>query len=813
MINNILHISSLGSWSDRTRGVEDRKFGITIGKLYSMLQKLQTYSFSKVVGVPHQRFLSSVQEVPCTQNVTPLSATAEDVTLQQSAPLLVNVRSCSATRKNEDVFLHVVYNDDTQRIVAAERAHSDGVPHGSLDITKLKQGYVDTDVHKRLYFRVDDADYHVGNAKPLHEDTIFKIRDRNETEKCYLNKLPGGRRSRECPCSVPFMPSVHSSVSLVALLKEGFTYDVWRQDGGGFAVQCEYDTADSLLGRSLVLRELKNYAPPEKHDYRQPRIVRIPMQPELGEAIAFNEIVRFRGPYIRKFGLFKQGIRKCDTSVWKTRLRQRRRYLERGTEITDAVFTHDFVADAEVEPLRVFEDMDRVYLADPPGRGIVFLEHQDSKFKAAQGSDIDHPFYVRIQRKGEYEYYCNLKLDEEDEVCRYVRRHELPYILSSMSLQDSTQLSSQLQHMLPSVTITDRVVDGAESSEQANQRDDNDAMAYGLRHERDALLTLQHHLDAVDFGKYEVVSNTARSFQTNGGVRTTPDGFVLESNTIVAVVEAKTHVSAKSVMKTPSDPAIAQLTLHMQATSVKKGILISWSMQHSMVFELDELVLKQSSPVRSVVYKRDELQKPLHTCLPRTIPFRMTDSILELTYEDAVYTMRPIPCVPEHSGARRHDVSIRTLDDCADETCFVEWHDGTRTRNAAAALFTTRGTTFSQGLVVQPYTATANATNLVVEKPAQPTLTWLRLHVDGRCVDVFAQDSKQSIQSHMSLLPSVRRSEHWKNWWTELMTLVALDSDARRGVMIVIDPEVKNADCESGAIHACLLYTSDAADE
>ncbi len=918
MTTNILHVSPSGSWSDRSDNIEKRKYGIVFGKLYSALRKLQRYSIhgTQFLSKPLRRFLTSVEEVPCTFNAVKVNKKVDvqhgHVLESFVQPLILNVKSCRILKDGDEYFLRVEYRDGTHReikglqtdaYIIKYKAH----PNNVVALHSLKRNDNVNDKEKTISFQVKGDTYFVKNEKPFDADTIFSVKDSvNHSNVCYLNKPIYDLQSGECPYDVPFMPNTHTAVSIVNLLQKGFIFDVKLVNGSMSTVVCvngmhRTATAACTPPTTLVLKKLPKINLPMNTDILQPRMVEI-NRDDVDDSDTYLDdencihcklVSQFRGPYIRNFSSdqYRQASRKCDTSTWKKRLHRRQRYVEHSREPPERQFTIENLGD--VSPQILFSQLTRIDLRSEKKQGVVHLEFDSSKNVFAPKSDTVErfPYYVSISRMcgtdSVREYYCNLKLHEEPSVCAYVRGHDSPYVLSAIRLKDTWDVDRNFQSS-PPPKCTKRVMDGGPSSGTGTTQDDNEAMAYGLRHEQDALLTLQQYLDTHAHNKYVIVSNKHLSFELNN-TKTTPDGFVYEkeSGTFIAVVEAKSHMSG-FVMTTPRQKAVDQLRMHMDSTGLRRGFLVSWAIKHSMIYEYEYADIVHQQLVRSVVHKSAPESTPLHdSIVKKKVHARISKSTVDMICDDKVHTMRNIPCVPTYSLVDRYGTSrgIQKVDSCADDTCEVHFYNGTRAQNTPAEVFTSPilCIRFQVSFVASPETydvisCNPDSNNLFVnshflfrpkggqtwkycdaltdidsrdfriEHKSQPyahkvghsyraecdesdgqlkvttvhsnyaPTTWLRITKNGTCSGVFAQDSKQSIQRHLSCLRTVQRlyelanPNAWMNWWTGLMVLIALDPDLRKGTIIVIDPDISCAECERSAVAAAVMMAEMCAD-
>ena len=180
------------------------------------------------------------------------------------------------------------------------------------------------------------------------------------------------------------------------------------------------------------------------------------------------------------------------------------------------------------------------------------------------------PFYIRLRRDRHSEancldVFCNIRIHSEPAVSLYVKAHDAPLSVSCRRLSKLKLLSDgksvgvnvqciseddssathtwdDLTLAFPSgaVTVRPRGFDGTQSAsvERSNGGEFNDAMAYGLRHEEDALLTLQDWLDTTRAALI-VVKNPDLTF-VRDSLSATPDGLVV-SMPIRVTIDEKGH--------------------------------------------------------------------------------------------------------------------------------------------------------------------------------------------------------------------------------------------------------------------------------
>ena len=119
--------------------------------------------------------------------------------------------------------------------------------------------------------------------------------------------------------------------------------------------------------------------------------------------------------------------------------------------------------------------------------------------------------------------------------------------------------------------------------------------AYGL-HEKDALLTLMHHLETSKTGKYEVVHNTNFYKMMNVEFGGTPDGFVFKNEELYATVEVKCHnpptppflkVPERVELQAYSHVALVNSLFDDSSNKVSHCFVVSWTPKESRIFEYE----------------------------------------------------------------------------------------------------------------------------------------------------------------------------------------------------------------------------------
>ena len=152
-------------------------------------------------------------------------------------------------------------------------------------------------------------------------------------------------------------------------------------------------------------------------------------------------------------------------------------------------------------------------------------------------SDATHPpFYLRLENPATnaLEFFCNLQFHPDDAVCAYVRANDCPTDLTAGGLRELPDANTTDTPYPWSLQCKKRNADAVQSASKPTRDDYTEAMAYGHRHEEDALLTLQQYLHTCMFGCYYVLKNPHYSFyKSNNEEKATPDGFVFALNVVM----------------------------------------------------------------------------------------------------------------------------------------------------------------------------------------------------------------------------------------------------------------------------------------
>ena len=143
------------------------------------------------------------------------------------------------------------------------------------------------------------------------------------------------------------------------------------------------------------------------------------------------------------------------------------------------------------------------------------------------------PFYLKMRRTFDstatdrFDYFCNTKLHDDEAVDAHLRGHDTPIDVTNYRIPEFTG-----DH----ISWRSRDADGWKTDDVSKPRstarqfefEDTVFTDYGHRHEDDALITLQHHLD-FKYGpnRLLVMSNPKLSlYDTDNKKKATPDGVV-----------------------------------------------------------------------------------------------------------------------------------------------------------------------------------------------------------------------------------------------------------------------------------------------
>tara|TARA_B100001741_G_scaffold313776_2_gene321909 strand:- start:2508 stop:5237 length:2730 start_codon:yes stop_codon:yes gene_type:complete len=415
------------------------------------------------------------------------------------------------------------------------------------------------------------------NDMSLDEDSVFKIEN-----SCFLNKP----HPQICPEFVPFLP-VSTDCSFVQVLHEDCIYDVEIDKKNYMVIAVkEEDNKDNLFLR--VLDKL-----PDKVDYSKPRRLDTDnsvLQAKIvqGNNTEFKEIHRvkkYRGPCI--FNNFSQFFTKdCKVTYMDNVVQSNKQgplAFESGFEITDL--------------------QNLIPVLYPPTDKAKIQKIKDDSSKS-EGKE-----YFHIPGVG-YNYYLNRRFApmEVEEGIRF-KCGLSPYLKGRMGFSKiltSSRLKSVDVSMPSMITLfaskSERDGSIATSStlySKARQtkepKPDAIITAYGL-HEKDALLTLMHHLETSKTGEYEVVHNTHFYKMKNVEFGGTPDGFVFKDNKLYATVEVKCHnpptppflkVPERVELQAYSHVALVN-SLVDNEMKINHCFVVSWTPKESRIFEYEK---------------------------------------------------------------------------------------------------------------------------------------------------------------------------------------------------------------------------------
>jgi hypothetical protein len=155
------------------------------------------------------------------------------------------------------------------------------------------------------------------------------------------------------------------------------------------------------------------------------------------------------------------------------------------------------------------------------------------------------PFYLKMRRTSDstdrFDYFCNTKLHDDEAVDAHLRGHDTPidvtnYRMPSLEKKEFFGDDLAWKHRDADGWKTDDVSRPRSTNARQFEFEDTVFTDYGHRHEDDALITLQHHLD-FKYGpnRLLVMSNPKLSLYGEDR-KATPDGVVM--NMPLLVVEA-----------------------------------------------------------------------------------------------------------------------------------------------------------------------------------------------------------------------------------------------------------------------------------
>ena len=157
------------------------------------------------------------------------------------------------------------------------------------------------------------------------------------------------------------------------------------------------------------------------------------------------------------------------------------------------------------------------------------------------------PFYFKMRRASDahdtFDFFCNTRLHASEAICAHVRAHDAPLDVTSYHMprfevkdfcRDDALGVSKFWDVRQADAYQTADVRQRETLVDLLQFEDDDTAwtDYGHRHEDDALITLQHHLDfKYGPGTFLVLANPKYSFRNE--FKATPDGLVLQLPLVV----------------------------------------------------------------------------------------------------------------------------------------------------------------------------------------------------------------------------------------------------------------------------------------
>lgn len=145
----------------------------------------------------------------------------------------------------------------------------------------------------------------------------------------------------------------------------------------------------------------------------------------------------------------------------------------------------------------------------------------------------DIPFFIRLRgASGGVDLLCNLKLNDEQAVCSYVRTHDAPVAVTSHLLEqvkyvdDKCQVEGYETHGRTTLLFDDKELSpvprhpklnyesASKTTLVARARQDPYPLRFGNVHELDAMVTLRHHIEQQDnTPSIEILANPSVSFK------------------------------------------------------------------------------------------------------------------------------------------------------------------------------------------------------------------------------------------------------------------------------------------------------------
>lgn len=834
-----------------------RLYGIFIGKLYNYLFRLQSYTFSDVEGVPIRRFLEGVTETSCTPNAlsvkavrTHSGARREGKVLPHyvttvrpddgsSTPLLNNAARVieHADRTGLVTYVTVEYLDGTAATVSTDTRTPDlqAVHVVDAQLRNVSVGRRDaSDLTDRelceTYVRFGESRHsYVKNVRPYGRETVFKVREEADQHDlgCFLNtRMPKMPRST-CPTSMPFLPPVSSKVHICNLLREGFVFEV-STNGGVSMVKAEADRNGAFVLRTFDTAETLS----SNHgDVSRPRYLRWnePAVAPTGAVVGVHEVLNARGPLVTDLAdSYAQRDNECHTQKWRMCLRERERYLN-GHEIEyderRFTFSREALGGGEVLVRDLFDRTTCIPAERSLRRGTCRVYVEDGRLKLVDPAYDGLPYFIRIGTSaaadgaddGGVEFdecHCNLRFHADEAVCAYVRAHDAPYDPNVPRLP--TYQPAPMSSRLVDAAATERVLDGTAGASAPSSSDDTASTVFGLRHESDALQTLQRHLDRTSPFVYVVVANPNYTFhrvEQDESRRATVDGLVYRGPSVDAVIRARLgKIDATEITKTWTCSGVVEAKSHVSARPLERidgtygqqverqrhvfeplGVtsvyFVSWSFKCSHIFErhgtegwrgpvASRSVMatakggsRASSAAGATLFGPDVR---LARVAGSTRVVRITDRA------DGFVALEPVVQSVDSAG----DVGITSAEEVrvADDHLYV--HDGEVV--VAARLFDDK--------------------------------SFVNIHVDAaivqhmRLLGDFVPNRTRSSTETEAWQRTVSRDPrggadryNWMDWWVELQWLMALRPHAPASTLVSIDPAVMSTECAHSAVESTVM--------
>ena len=496
------------------------------------------------------------------------------------------------------------------------------------------------------------------------------------------------------------------------------------------------------------------------------------------------------------------------------------------------------------------------------------------------------------------ECYCNLKFHPDPAVCAYARAHDSPYdacvpplmeyscIPSGLKWREAgdgtprsgqeltnAQLSEALKtrtefaqaewdafnvkglrmdHFIKSdaayfqpaddVALNNaarpRTLDGTRGASvprKSSSDDDTTNTVFGLRHERDALQTLQRHLDYEDPYRFLVIANPNFTFVNNDGKRATPDGLVyappggtrakdqvmrarmglvplkhiVDRWTCVAFVESKSHIMKRPLHRIEDGyrMQVDNQSLVFASLGVRNVYFVSWSFKCTHVFK------KLGS---------DDWTSPSVTRTIMASNESRTTSVTPLK-DGAIVTdtLSARNAIAKDQGNGFFKLDFASLRELREQD--VRAHVDTLVEKFKATASDT--TAEKQALEILTNRVAIRVADRLLYVYDGDSAVVLRLFGDNMFVNMNVH---AAIVRHMRLLGAfvINRAKsstetdawvmtvphdpwstnyNWLTWWIELQWLLALRPNAPSSTLISIDPAVMSTECAYSAVESTLM--------